>query len=207
MSCPARAAIGPLCPQPVMRPTTSFGLRAKRISGPSPSRSRTPGRKPSSRTSARAASCSIAAVPFAHLRSSVTERRPRNIRSYFRSRATPSCGSKRRSTSRTSAPMSASTIPQNGTGPMDSSSSTLTPASGPADALTPPRLAPLLGCSAGTRRFAWRVPVLQQREPDREQRRPQEQTDETERNDAPEDTEQDEDERQVAAAADDQRLD
>src|SRR5262249_45125448 len=175
--------------------------------GPRPSRSRTPGRKPSSSTSARVASWSNAAAPFEVLRSSATERRPRSIRSYFRSRATPSCGSKGRSTSRTSAPMSASNIPRNGTGPIDSSSSTLTPASGPADALTPPRLAPLLGCSAGTRRFAWRVPVLQQREPDREQRRPQEQTDETERNDAPEDTKQNEYERKVAAAADDQRLD
>src|SRR5215472_4780035 len=156
---------------------------------------------------ARAASCSNAAAPFALLRSSVTERRPRNIRSYFRSRATPSCGSKGRSTSRTSAPMSASSMPQNGTGPIDSSSSTLTPASGPVDALTPPRLARLRDSSVGTRRFAWCVPVLQQRESDREERRPQEQADEAERDDATEHTQQNEYERKVAAAADDQRLD
>src|SRR5204862_3944110 len=51
------------------------------------------------------------------------------------------------------------------------------------------------------------APVLDQRKSDREQRRPEEHADEAERDDAAEDAEKHEDEWQVAAAADDERLD
>jgi two-component sensor histidine kinase len=44
--------VRPSCPQPVTRPYTSFGLRSMHASGPRPSRSITPGRKPSISASA-----------------------------------------------------------------------------------------------------------------------------------------------------------
>src|SRR5512147_692275 len=131
MSWPARAASGPSWPHPVMRPYTSFGFCLRHASGPRPSRSMTPGRKPSMSASARATSSSAAATPSFDLRSSVTERRPRSITSIQRSRLRPRSTDTGRSTSRTSAPMSASSIPANGPGPIASNSRTLVPESGP----------------------------------------------------------------------------
>ena len=52
MSWPAPRAYGPSWPQPVIRPNTSFGLRARHSSGPMPRRSITPGRNPSMSASA-----------------------------------------------------------------------------------------------------------------------------------------------------------
>ena len=68
---------GPSWPQPVMRPNTSFGLRARQTSGPTPRRSITPGRKPSMRASADSTSSSSASTPSGFLRSMAIERRPR----------------------------------------------------------------------------------------------------------------------------------
>src|SRR5947209_9293363 len=135
MSWPARSASGPCWPQPVMRANTSFGLSASRTSGPSPSRSMTFGRNPSTTTSARLASSRAAATPSAVFRSSIRERRPRIMMSYQRSRPNPSRGSLGRSTSSTSAPMSASIMQPKGTGPMASNSSTRSPARGPMRAI------------------------------------------------------------------------
>ena len=59
-----------------MRPYTSRGLRARHSSGPTPSRSATPGRKPSNRASARSTSFSTTSTPSGFLRSTPTERRP-----------------------------------------------------------------------------------------------------------------------------------
>ena len=70
-------------------------------------------------------------MPSRCLRSSVTERRPRNITSYHRSRPNPKRASSTRSISNTSAPMSASIMLQNGAGPIASNSRTRMPARGP----------------------------------------------------------------------------
>ena len=91
----------------------------------------TPGRKPSMMASAFAASSIAAAAPSFDFRSSVTERLPRIITSIQRSRFRPSPEPPGRSTSSTSAPMSASTMPQNGPGPMASNSRILMPERGP----------------------------------------------------------------------------
>ncbi len=49
---PGRRRYGPLCPQPEMRTTTSFGLRARSVAGASPIFSSVSGRKLSTKTSA-----------------------------------------------------------------------------------------------------------------------------------------------------------
>src|SRR6185436_18316111 len=64
-------------------------------------------------------------------RSSVAERRPRIITSNQRLRPRPRPESPARSTSSTSAPMSASIMPQKGPGPMASNSRIFSPARGP----------------------------------------------------------------------------
>lgn len=84
MSCPAVAASGPCCPQPVIRPKTSAGLRARQASGPTPSRSATPGRYPSISRSARATRSSTRPGPSGALRSTTTERLLRLAMSYSR---------------------------------------------------------------------------------------------------------------------------
>src|SRR5580704_2033163 len=128
MSCPAVAAIGPSWPQPVIRAYTSRGLRARQTSGPTPMRSVTPGRKPSSSTSAVSARRSRASTARGCLRSRTADWRPR-----FRNSRSGCFGpGPGRSTRRTVAPESASIMAQNGAGPMPASSITRTPASGPA---------------------------------------------------------------------------
>ena len=69
MSWPAAPASGPSCPQPVTRPKTRRGLRARQASGPRPRRSITPGRKPSISASAEAISSSAAATASGCFRS------------------------------------------------------------------------------------------------------------------------------------------
>ena len=81
--------------------------------------------------SAFSARRSAASAPSALFRSSVTERRPRSITSWRRSRSSPSFESLARSTSSTSAPMSASIMAANGPGPIASNSRTRKPARGP----------------------------------------------------------------------------
>src|SRR3954452_9418557 len=94
-----------------------------------PSRSVTPGRKPSSSTSARSTSASTSSTPAGSLRSTATERRPRLSRSCS---AAPVGGRARgRSIRSTSAPRSASSIAANGPGPIPASSTTRSPARGP----------------------------------------------------------------------------
>ena len=133
MSWPARSAHGPVCPQPVIRACTRRGLRARHSSGPRPSRSATPGRYPSSSTSASSTRRWTTARPASALRSTAMlgrdRRRPPASASGFVSPG--------RSTRTTSAPSSASTIPANGVGPMPPSSTTRMPASGPGHRGTP----------------------------------------------------------------------
>src|SRR4051812_2029588 len=128
MSWPAECDSGPSWPHPVMRPYTSFGLRARHSSGPSPRRSMTPGRKPSRRASACSTSRSTVCTPSGCLRSTAIDLRPR-LSTSFSGLSTRAFG---RSTRSTSAPMSASIIAVNGPGPMPAISITLTPCSGPA---------------------------------------------------------------------------
>ncbi len=131
MSCPAEFAYGPSCPQPVMRPNTNLGLRARHTSGPTPRRSITPGRKPSITTSARSTSDNNVSTPSACFKSSATLRRPRSMTS----QCGPVASSRTactRSTRTTSAPISASIIAANGPGPMPAISKMRTPCSGPA---------------------------------------------------------------------------
>eukprot|EP01035_Chromulina_nebulosa_P031007 gene31006-41283_t len=78
MSCPAAWASGPSCPQPVMRPYTSRGLRSPHTSGPRPKRSITPGRLPSITPSLCATNSSACALSSARLRFNVTRRLPRD---------------------------------------------------------------------------------------------------------------------------------
>ena len=61
-----------------MRPNTSFGFRARQTSGPSPSRSMTPGRNPSISASAPATRRSTVSMPFGFFRSTAMLRRPRS---------------------------------------------------------------------------------------------------------------------------------
>src|SRR5436305_2714424 len=128
MSWPAAWASGPSCPHPVMRPYTSLGLRARHSSGPSPSRSMTPGRKPSMRASACSTRRSTVCTPSGCLRSTATDLRPR-FNTSLSGLSTRALG---RSIRRTSAPMSASIIAVNGPGPIPAISITLKPCSGPA---------------------------------------------------------------------------
>src|SRR6267378_2871430 len=74
----------------------------------------TPGRNPSIRASARPINWRAASFPEPVFRSSVTERLPRIRTSYQRSRLRPSSLAAGRSTTSTSAPMSASSMPANG---------------------------------------------------------------------------------------------
>ena len=86
MSWPAAWAIVPFWPQPVMRPNTSFGFLARQTSGPRPSRSMTPGRKPSISPSAFSTMSSTASIASGRLRSIASERRPRFSTSNFEPR-------------------------------------------------------------------------------------------------------------------------
>src|SRR5437588_4948869 len=118
-----------------MRAYTRRGLRARHCSGPTPSRSATPGRKPSSSTSACSHNRSTTSAPPGCLRSTPTLRRPRSITEYADAvppaTERPLATSAARSIRSTSAPRSESNMPANCTGPMFGSSITLTPSSGP----------------------------------------------------------------------------
>src|SRR6266478_6928947 len=129
MSWPAACASGPSWPQPVIRPKTSLGLRANAISGPSPRRSITPGRKPSISASALARRSSTWAMAALSFRSSSTTLRPRPATD-FRFFLAPT-----RSSVTTSAPISASIMQANGPGPMPANSTMRKPVRGP-EALT-----------------------------------------------------------------------
>src|SRR6516165_1009519 len=101
-----------------------------------PRRSATPGRKPSTRTSALSTSSITMATAFACLRSSPIDRRPRAKTSNLRSSGRPRSKGSIRSTRKMLAPRSASIMQQNGPGPMPASSSTFIPDSGPLMAAT-----------------------------------------------------------------------
>src|SRR5829696_8910693 len=131
MSCPALAASGPVCPQPVIRPYTRAGFRASRSSGPSPRRSITPGRNPSSSTSARCTSARTTSRSAGSFRSRAMDRLPRSSSDVAPSAPMRPPRAPRRSIRTTSAPRSASSIPQNGAGPSPANSTTRTPSSGP----------------------------------------------------------------------------
>src|ERR687898_409041 len=131
MSWPAACAYGPSWPQPVSRPYTSPGLRASATSGPMPSRSATPGRNTSKNASADSISRSSASTPSGCFRSTATACLPRSmalVAGFDRSSAR---AASTRSTRSTSAPMSASSIPQNGPGPSPTISTARNPSSGP----------------------------------------------------------------------------
>ncbi len=115
-----------------MRPNTSRGLRARQTSGPSPSRSITPGRKPSSRASAFSTRASTVSTASGFFRSRARLRRPR-WRTSHAGRSGGAAGTAcARSTRMTSAPMSASIMAAKGPGPMPANSMMRTPCSGPA---------------------------------------------------------------------------
>ena len=118
MSWPAAGAYGPSWPHPVMRPNTSFGLRARQTSGPTPSRSITPGRKPSISASARGDEVEQHADPVGVLEvdRDVAPVAPQEV-DVRRCRAPGRRTAPARSTRITSAPMSASIIAANGAGP------------------------------------------------------------------------------------------
>ena len=131
MSCPADVAYGPSWPQPVIRPYTRAGFRARQSSGPMPSRSATPGRNPSNTTSAPSTRRSTTSRPASDLRSTPMLRRPRPLTKAGGRSGSPPRTETARSIRTTSAPMSASIIPQNGPGPIPASSITRTPSSAP----------------------------------------------------------------------------
>ena len=115
-----------------MRPNTSLGLICSSTSGPSPSRSITPGRKPSISASALATRRLTTSLPAWVLTSTAIERRPRCSTSNFGSRpGMPRSVASRRSTRITSAPMSANSMAANGAGPMPAISMMRKPARGP----------------------------------------------------------------------------
>src|ERR1700739_1582758 len=143
MSCPAVGANGPDCPQPVMRPYTSRGLTAQQSSGPNPRRSVTPGRKPSSSTSALAAIDSTIDTPSGCWRATMMERRLR--RSTSLSGGTLLAGGPGRSTRTTSAPMSASSMAAYGPGPIPARSMTLSSGHGPSADRSSVEILDLLG--------------------------------------------------------------
>ena len=95
-------------------------------------RSMTPGRKPSSRASARSTSVSRAATPSGCFRSRARLRRPRCRTSHPGASGAGPRTACARSTRMTSAPMSDSIIAANGPGPIPASSMTRMPVSGPA---------------------------------------------------------------------------
>src|SRR5579875_486044 len=108
------------------------GLRCKQTSGPSPSRSITPGRNPSKITSDCSTILSTSSTASGCLRSSAMLFRPRPRMSTPRRCCSPERATlSTRSMRTTSAPMSASIMPQNGPGPMPATSITLIPLSGP----------------------------------------------------------------------------
>src|SRR4051812_46797367 len=95
-----------------------------------PSRSATPGRKPSMSASACSTSAITVSTPSGDFRSTPIERRPRFRISRFGFEKSPPTAPAR-STRTTSAPMSASIIAANGPGPIPAISTTLMPDSGP----------------------------------------------------------------------------
>src|SRR5450759_4163323 len=133
MSWPAAWASGPSWPQPVIRPKTRRGLRPRQTSGPRPSRSTTPGRKPSISTSADSMSLRTSSTPSAVFRSTAIERRPRETTSARPADSRPGKPPppESRSTRMTVAPRSASIIPAKGPGPMPAISTTVIPDRGP----------------------------------------------------------------------------
>ena len=148
MSCPAACASGPVWPQPVMRPKTSFGLRAATAAGPNPRRSITPGRKPSIKASADSSNCQTKAWPSADFRLTAIERLPR-----CPAIATlPGRQSAARSMTITSAPISANNMPAIGPGPMPANSITRSPDSGPG-----PVLLGFMGLGSGLNGFDARM--------------------------------------------------
>src|SRR5210317_1708356 len=96
-------------------------------SGPKPSFSMTPGRNPSNRASAFSTSLRTASRPSADFKSSRIDRLPRRVQSL----AGSSLGTASLSTQTTSAPRSASIMPQNGPGPSPETSTIFSPSSGP----------------------------------------------------------------------------
>src|SRR3954452_7046207 len=106
----------------------------------------TPGRKPSSRTSARCTSARTTARSSACLRSSAIERLPRSSREVAPRRRISPPRAPRRSIRTTSAPRSASSMPQNGPGPSPANSTTRTPCSGPTATPPLPRVTPVRPC-------------------------------------------------------------
>src|SRR5437764_13595580 len=109
-----------------MRPYTRRGLRAATASGPSPRRSITPGRNPSTRTSARSSSCSTRSRSSFDFRSAVSTVRPRCTML----RGSPT-GVPGRWSVTTSAPMSAISMHAKGPGPRPANSTTRSPDNGP----------------------------------------------------------------------------
>src|SRR3954453_13772038 len=95
-----------------------------------PSRSATPGRKPSTSASQVSAMRRATSAPPGLRRSNRMERRPRPSALVAIASARPPVP-ERRSIRMTSAPRSASSIPRNGTGPIAGNSRTRTPSSGP----------------------------------------------------------------------------
>ena len=130
MSWPAACARGPVCPQPVIRPNTSFGLRARQTSGLKPSFSMTPGRKPSINTSADSTKRKTASMAAGCFKSKEIDCLLRRSTLLCTACKSVSVGTIR-STQITSAPRSASSIPANGAGPSPASSITLKPCKGP----------------------------------------------------------------------------
>src|SRR4051812_39829083 len=82
-------------------------------------------------TSDPSTSCNTISRPSSDFRSSAIDRRPRSSTAPAARDGSAVAASTYLSTRTTSQPMSESTIPQNGIGPMLASSTTLTPASGP----------------------------------------------------------------------------
>src|SRR5690606_11020522 len=150
MSCPALSARGPFCPHPVIRANTSRGLRARQTSGPNPSRSATPGRNPSTSTSAVSTNSSSTCSPAGLLRSMEIERRLRDMPMLVTSVPGFPCAAATRSTRMTSAPRSASSMTPYGVGPRPLNSMIRTPASGPVTIPPPVRVPPpSLPCRGG----------------------------------------------------------
>src|SRR5581483_8720931 len=105
--------------------------------GPMPSRSVAPGRKSSISASACSPRRNTVSTPCGFFRSTARLRRPRASTSFGGCSGLCSRTRSARSTRSTSAPISASIIPQNGPGPMPAISMTLIPSSGPIVASPP----------------------------------------------------------------------
>ena len=65
---PGRCRYGPVCPNPEIRRITSRGFRSRRAAGATPHRSRVPGRKFSTRASARSTNSVRSCCPRGRLR-------------------------------------------------------------------------------------------------------------------------------------------